>query len=69
MAQGESHIEKIARIDANVKALMQALPIVHELNKDSAVNKREHRIAISLVGLIVLPMIAWICHALGIALL
>lgn len=69
MTQDESQAEKIARIDANVKSLLFTIPLVHHLDKESAINKREHKIAISILGILSLPVIAWICKTLGIVLL
>jgi hypothetical protein len=59
----ESHSEKIARIDANVQMLVKVLPKVQELDKDSAVNKTQHKM---IVSILLTPIIYWVCHKLGV---
>lgn len=61
----ESHLEKIARIDANVTTLLAVLPVIQQLDKDSAVNKREHRFAIWVIGLVGAPLVLYFCKKLG----
>jgi hypothetical protein len=62
----ESHGEKIARIDENVKALMTSLPMIQKLQIESELNKREHNIALGLIALTATPIISWFCKKLGI---
>lgn len=58
----ESHGEKIARIDANVETLLKFLPKVQELDKDSAVNKTQHKM---LMLFVLTPLVYWLCHKVG----
>lgn len=60
--------ERIARIDANVQSLMHSVPKIHKLDIDSAVNVKEHKIAISLAVILGLPVAGWIFRKLGVAL-
>ena len=62
----DDHGEKIARIDENIKELMRTLPIIQQLDQDSAINKKEHKIAISLGGILLLPIIVWVCKLIGV---
>lgn len=62
----DTHLEKIARIDENVKLLLQSLPVVSQLHVDSAVNKKEHRFALGILSGIALPVLVWIFKQLGI---
>lgn len=64
----ETHGEKIARIDANVQMLVATLPKIHELDRDSAVNKTEHLWAKRIAVLLATPAALWICKALGLPL-
>lgn len=66
MMGDESQLEKIARIDANVTTLLGALPVIQQLDKDSAVNKREHRFAMWVIGLIATPVVLYFFKKLGV---
>jgi hypothetical protein len=61
----ESHIEKIAKIDANVEHIIKELSIVRELTVDSAINKREHRIAFAVISLLAVPILHYVFKKLG----
>jgi hypothetical protein len=54
--------ETVYRIDENVKHLLKVVPIVTRLEKESAVNKREHRIAF----LLLMPLVLWVAKKFGI---
>ena len=45
----EKMIETVSRIHRDVKHLLKVVPVVTRLEKESAVNKREHRIAFLLI--------------------
>jgi len=61
----ESHLEKIARTDENVRYLMRVLPLIQSLDRDSAVNKRDHKVAITVTGMVIFPFFVWLCRRLG----
>lgn len=56
---------KIARIDENVKLLLKTLPVISDLEKESAINKEQHRTAFWLISLLAAPSLLWICKKLG----
>lgn len=62
----ESNEAKIARIDANVKTLLQTLPVIETLKVESAINKREHKILFSVGAAIGAPLVMWVCKRLGV---
>jgi hypothetical protein len=55
----ETHGEKISRIDANVKLLLSSFSTLRDLEKDSAVNKREHKIFTALLVAVIPPSLLW----------
>jgi hypothetical protein len=54
---------KLAEVHTNVKILLSFLPKVQELDKDSAVNKTQHKM---LMSILLTPIVYWICHKLGV---
>ena len=58
------YLEKLARIDTNVRILMNALPKLEELVVDSAVNKKEHKLAVGIATGVAIPVVMWILKKL-----
>jgi hypothetical protein len=56
---------RLARIDENVKRLLESLPMINRLENDSIANKREHHIAKWLIGIIVAPVLMWLLKKFG----
>jgi hypothetical protein len=62
----DEHKERVARIDENVKHLIRILPVIQKLDRESEINKHEHKWAISIFAATVFPFLIWLVKRIGI---